>query len=174
MPIITPSPNVTFGAGNNAYGKPSLSYLALKDMLGDDLFKKALHTYMGNWHGKHPIPWDYFNSMSTGSGKNLNWFFNNWFYTSSYIDLALQSADVTSGGYKLTINNVGGFAVPFNVVVTYADGTTESTHQTPAVWEKDQKNIILTVKTKAAVKSITLDGGIFMDATPADNTWSAK
>jgi hypothetical protein len=174
MPIITPSPEVTFGAGNNAYGKPSLSYLALKDMLGDDLFKKALHNYMSNWHGKHPIPWDYFNSMSTGSGKNLNWFFNNWFYTPSYIDLALQSADQTSGGYKLSINNVGGFAVPFNVVVTYADGTTESIHQTPAVWEKDQKHISLTVKTKAAVKSITLDGGIFMDATPADNTWSAK
>src|SRR6185503_10823280 len=41
-PIITPSPEVTFGAGNNAYGKPSLSYLALKDLLGDKLFKKAL------------------------------------------------------------------------------------------------------------------------------------
>ncbi len=29
------------GYGNNSYGKASLSYLALKDMLGDDLFKKA-------------------------------------------------------------------------------------------------------------------------------------
>jgi hypothetical protein len=45
-PIITPSPDVTWGGGNNAYGKPSLSYLALKDMLGDKLFKKALHHYM--------------------------------------------------------------------------------------------------------------------------------
>ena len=75
QPIITPSPNVTFGGGNNAYGKPSLSYLALKDMLGDELFKKALHTYMTNWNSKHPIPWDYFNSMKSGSGKNLDWFF---------------------------------------------------------------------------------------------------
>ena len=59
-------------------------------MLGDELFKKALHTYMDNWHGKHPIPWDYFNSMNSGSGKNLNWFFNNWFFTNYYNDLALQ------------------------------------------------------------------------------------
>jgi aminopeptidase N len=56
-------------------------------MLGDDLFKKALHGYMDRWHGKHPIPWDYFNSMSNISGSNLNWFFNNWFFSNYYIDL---------------------------------------------------------------------------------------
>ena len=170
-PIITPSPDVTFGAGNNAYGKPSLSYLALKDLLGDKLFKKALHNYMDNWHGKHPIPWDYFNSMSTGSGKDLNWFFYNWFYTPSYIDLDLVKGDKTAKGYALFIKNIGGFAVPFDVVATYDDGTTETFHQTPAVWEHNQKDISIDIKTTKAAKSITLDGGIFMDANEKDNTW---
>ena len=174
MPIITPSPDVTFGGGNNAYGKPSLSYLALKDMLGDDLFKKALHTYMANWNGKHPIPWDYFNSMKKGSGKNLDWFFYNWFFTPYYIDLALEKAGKASGGYTLSIKNIGGFAVPFDVNVTYADGTTEAFHQTPVVWEKDQKNISVNIKTSKEVKSIALDGGIFMDANVKDNTWTAN
>ncbi|MDB5154156.1 MAG: family metallopeptidase, partial [Mucilaginibacter sp.] len=41
LPIITPSSEERAAYGNNAYGKPSLSYLALKDMLGDELFKKA-------------------------------------------------------------------------------------------------------------------------------------
>ncbi|HWD89531.1 MAG TPA: M1 family metallopeptidase [Mucilaginibacter sp.] len=173
-PIITPSPDVTFGAGNNAYGKPSLSYLALKDLLGDKLFKKALHNYMNNWHGKHPIPWDYFNSMSTGSGRDLNWFFYNWFFTPSYIDLDLVKAEKTTGGYTLSIKNIGGFAVPFDVVATYDDGTTESFHQTPSVWEHDQKDISVTIKTTKTAKSITLDGGIFMDANEKDNTWTAN
>jgi hypothetical protein len=170
-PIITPSPDVTFGAGNNAYGKPSLSYLAVKDLLGDKLFKKALHNYMDNWHGKHPIPWDYFNSMSTGSGKDLNWFFYNWFFTPSYIDLDLVKGDKIAKGYTLSIKNIGGFAVPFDVVATYDDGTTESFHQTPAVWEHNQKDITVDIKTTKTVKSITLDGGIFMDANEKDNTW---
>jgi hypothetical protein len=173
-PIITPSPEVTFGAGNNAYGKPSLSYLALKDMLGDELFKKALHTYMDNWNGKHPIPWDYFNSMKKGSGKNLDWFFYNWFFTKYYIDLDLEKAEKSNNGYTLSVKNIGGFAVPFDVIVTYADGTTESFHQTPIVWEKDQKNITVHVKTARPVKSITLDGGIFVDANDKDNTWTAQ
>jgi hypothetical protein len=173
VPIITPSPDVKFGAGNNFYGKPSLSYLALKDLLGDKLFKKALHTYMDNWNGKHPIPWDYFNSMKTGSGKNLDWFFYNWFFTPSYIDLALTGADKGGSGYTLAIKNIGGFAAPFDVNVNYTDGTIESFHQTPAVWEKDQKDISVKIKTTKEVKDITLEGGIFMDADMKNNTWVA-
>ncbi|MEO6630629.1 MAG: M1 family aminopeptidase, partial [Mucilaginibacter sp.] len=171
QPIITPSPDVTFGGGNNAYGKPSLSYLALKDMLGDDLFKKALHTYMNNWNSKHPIPWDYFNSMKRGSGKNLDWFFYNWFFTPYYIDLSLDNVEKTSGGYNLALKNIGGFAVPFDAVVTYADGSTETLHQTPIVWKKDQKNISVKIKTDKEIKSVTVDGGIFVDADMKNNTW---
>jgi hypothetical protein len=174
LPVIIPSSELRSGYGNNAYVKPSLSYLALKDMLGDALFKKALHTYMDNWNGKHPIPWDYFNSMNAGANKNLNWFFNNWFFTNNYIDLALLSVDKSYDGYKLSIKNVGGFVIPFDVVITHTDGTTESTHATPGVWEHDQKYITITVKAKKPVKSITLDGGIFMDADESNNTWVAK
>ena len=173
-PIITPSPDVTFGAGNNAYGKPALSYLALKDMLGDELFKKALHNYMHNWNGKHPIPWDYFYSMENGSGKNLDWFFYNWFFTPYYIDLGIEKVEKLSGGYTLSIKNIGGFAVPFDVIVTYTDGSTESFHKTPIVWEHDQKNISVEIKTGKDMKSVTIDGGIFVDADMKNNTWTAK
>ncbi len=169
LPIITPSSELREGYGNNSYGKPSLSYFALKDMLGDELFKKALHTYMDNWNGKHPIPWDYFNSMNTGSGKNLNWFFNNWFFTNYYIDLNLQKAVKADGAYRLAIQNIGGFAVPFDVNVTYTDGTSQSFHQTPVVWQYNQKEISVNIKTTKTIKSIVLDGGIFMDADESNN-----
>jgi hypothetical protein len=172
QPVITPSSELRGGYGNNSYGKPSLSYFALKDMLGDDLFKKALHGYMDRWHGKHPIPWDYFNSMSNISGKNLVWFFNNWFFTNYYIDLSLKSVTKTAGGYTAAIKNIGGFAVPFDVKVTYADGSTETMHQTPIVWEKNQKQIEVSLKTNKAIKAVTLDGGIFMDADESNNTWN--
>ncbi|HEX8022687.1 M1 family metallopeptidase [Mucilaginibacter sp.] len=172
QPVITPSSELRGGYGNNSYGKPSLSYFALKDMLGDVLFKKALHGYMDRWHGKHPIPWDYFNSMSNITGKNLDWFFNNWFFTNYYIDLSLKSVTKAAGGYTATIKNIGGFVVPFDVKVTYADGSAESIHQTPAVWEKNQKQIAVDLKTNKAIKSVTLDGGIFMDADESNNTWN--
>jgi len=176
LPVITPSNEQTAGYGNNAYGKPSLSYLALKDMLGDELFKQSLHGYMDRWHGKHPIPWDYFNSMSNLSGKNLTWFFNNWFFTNGYDDLAIASPVKGKDGYTITVKNVGGFAIPFDVVLTFADGTTKTIHQTPAIWEKNQKEATVTFKAVIgkSLKSVTLDNGIFMDATPKDNVWEVK
>ena len=109
LPIITPSSELRASYSINSYGKPSLSYLALKDLLGDDLFKKALHFYMDKWHGKHPIPWDYFNCMSNGSGRNLDWFFNNWFFSNNYIDLKLVNTMKVNNGYKIYVNNTGGF-----------------------------------------------------------------
>jgi hypothetical protein len=175
QPIISMSTQVSdAGYGNNSYGKASLSYLALKDMLGDVLFKKALHTYMENWHGKHPIPWDYFNSMNSGSGKNLNWFFNNWFFTNNYIDLSIENVNTKGAKSVIAIKNEGGFAIPFDVKVVYADDTKETLHKTPSVWETNQKLTNVILNTTKKVKSVTLDGGIFMDATPVNNTWSTK
>jgi hypothetical protein len=168
LPIITPSSELKSGYGNNAYGKPSLSYLALKDMLGDALFKKSLHEYMDRWHGKHPIPWDYFNSMSSASGQDLTWFFNNWFFTNGYIDLAVGPVSANS----VTVNNVGGFAAPFDMQLEYTDGTKETLHQTAAVWRSNQQQAVITVPK--AVKSVKLDGGIFMDANEKDNVASAR
>ncbi|WP_345990798.1 M1 family metallopeptidase [Chryseobacterium sp. Chry.R1] len=171
QPIITMSTQVSgAGYGNNSYVKASLSYLALKDYLGDDLFKKALHHYMNNWNGKHPIPWDYFNSMNTGSGKDLNWFWNNWFYTNNYIDLKITKGTQENGLLTINIDNVGGFAIPFDAVITYDGGGIESLHFTPSLWEKNQKQAVLTIPVKNKVKSIKLDGDIFMDYTPENNS----
>ena len=174
LPIITPGTELRDGAGNNEYGKPSLSYFALKDMLGDELFKKALHTYMDNWHGKHPIPWDYFDSMSAGSGRSLTWFFNNWFFTNNYSDLGLTNVEKGGDGYKVSIANIGGFAIPFDIIVTYADGSTETFHQTPAAWEQNQKAISVDIKSAKTIKSAKLDNGVFMDADESNNSWTAK
>ena len=67
------------GFGNSEYGKAALGYLAIKDLLGDAEFKRMLHEFMADWHGKHTLPWDMFNSFNNASGKDMNWFFKNWF-----------------------------------------------------------------------------------------------
>jgi hypothetical protein len=172
QPIISMSTQVSgSGYGNNSYGKASLSYLALKDLLGDSTFKKALHHYMDAWHGKHPIPWDYFNSMSAGAGENLNWFFQNWFFTNNYIDLKIDTVTREKDFYTVTVKNVGGFAIPFNVKIIYADGQNASLHESPVIWKNNQKKQLFKISSKKIIKSIELDGGIFMDYTPDDNAW---
>ncbi len=129
---------------------------------------------MERWHSRHPIPWDFFNSFNNVSGKDLNWFWHNWYFTNNYINLAIQSAEKTRKGYTVAVQNIGGYVNPFDVIVTYKDGTTETAHQTPAVWQANQKLATITVATdsKKEVKSIKIDGGIFVDADDKDNTWN--
>ena len=175
IPIITPG-NILSGQGlgDNEYGKPALAYLAIKDYLGDVQFKKCLHTFMDRWHGKHPLPWDMFFSFNDAAGKNLNWFWNNWFFSHNYLDLGINKVEATRGGYNVTIDNIGGFASPTNFLIQYEDSTTEKIHQTPAIWEKDQTQAVVKISTKKKIKSLTLDGGIYMDADTSNNVWLEK
>ena len=174
LPIITPSSELRAGYGNNSYGKASLSYLALQDLLGEAKFKECLHEYMARWHGKHPIPWDYFNSMSSAAGQDLNWFFNNWFFTNNYIDLALDPVTTTAQGPAVTVRNVGGFAVPVTLRLTYADGTTATVHQSPAVWRANERQATIALPGTKAIRTVELVSGIYMDADESNNRLTVK
>jgi hypothetical protein len=172
MPIILPTNTLSGpGLGNNEYGKPALAYLALKDMLGDDLFKKSLHGFMNRWMGKHPIPWDMFNSFNYFSGKDLNWFWGNWFFSFHHMDLNLKAVTPSAAGFAATIENIGGFVTPTNLVVEYADGSTETIHKTAAIWQANQKTTTVVVPTKKKVTYVFLDNEIFVDADETNNKW---
>lgn len=172
IPIITPGNTLSgAGLGDNEYGKPALAYLGLKDMLGDELFRKCLHGFMDRWHGKHPIPWDMFNSFTNLAGKDLSWYWQNWFFTTYYPDIAIKNLTPAKNGYTLTIQNIGGFAVPTNLLIEYTDGSKEKIHQTAAIWEQDQKQTTVTIITKKKIQYLKLDNGIYMDADGTNNSW---
>jgi aminopeptidase N len=172
LPIITPGDMLRgAGLGNNEYGKPALGYLAAKELLGDALFKKSLQAFIERWHGKHPIPWDFFNTMNDASGRDLNWFWSNWFFSHGYIDLAVAAPVKNATGYSVAVRNIGGMAAPFDVVVQYQDNTTSRTHYTPAVWEANQAETRVTVASAKPIVSIVLEGGIWVDADPSNNRW---
>jgi len=175
IPIITPV-NILSGQamGHNEYGKPALAYLGLKDMLGDDQFRKCLHGFMDRWHGKHPIPWDMFNSFSDINGKDLSWYWNNWFFTNNYMDVAAEKLEQAAPGYKLTVKNIGGFAIPLDIMIEYSDGSSETIHKTAAIWEKDQQSATISIPTAKKISYLKLDGGIFVDADTKNNSWGTS
>ena len=175
LPIITPADALaSFAYGDNAYGKAALGYLALKDMLGDNAFRAGLHEFMNRWHGKHPLPWDMFNTFNNVTGQNLNWFWDAWYFRNGYIDLGIASAQKAGNGYSVTIDNVGGMPSPVDIEAHFTDGTTQRFHQTAGIWAADRRRAVVTVPTGKTVQSLTLDGGIWMDANPANNSWTQR
>jgi hypothetical protein len=129
---------------------------------------------MDRWHGKHPIPWDFFYTFNDVTGKNLNWFWNSWFFSNNYIDLSIKSATNSGNDYSLTIENVGGMPAPVNVIANYTDGTKESFHETPMIWQNNLQQATVKISASKKVASLSLDGGIFMDADMSNNTWKGK
>jgi hypothetical protein len=175
LPIITPANVLTgIGNGNNEYGKAALGYLALKDLLGDDLFKKSLHGYMERWNGKHPMPWDFFYSFNNISGQNLNWFWKSWFFSNHYTDMELAHVKIEHKKIILTINNIGGMPMPFDIMAKFKSGEVKTIHHvTPKVWEKNPKQAIIEIKHIKVkdIEVIVIDGGIFMESDIQNNMW---
>jgi hypothetical protein len=177
MPIITPLDAMIsshIGYAFNPYGKAAMGYLALKDLMGDEAFAEALHEFMARWNGKHPSPWDMFFTFNDVYEEDLLWFFDAWFFSYSHVDLAVSEVQATDFGYSLTIDNVGGMPVPFDVIVTYADGSTETLHQNPGVWQADLSMAIGDLETSGEVSSIIINPGIYPDVSQENNVWEAS
>jgi len=175
IPIITPEDMLKRPAyGHNAYGKASLGYLAAKDLLGDALFRKSLHAFMDRWHGKHPIPWDFFNTMNGVSGRNLNWFWNDWYFSNGYIDIAVKGVVKTTGGYEVVLENIGGMPAPVDLRVTYGDGSADIVHETPTIWAANNERATVKVATRKTIETLTLGHGIWMDADTTNDEWRAR
>lgn len=157
----------------NSYPKPALGYLYVKDMLGNPLFTKALHYYITQWHGKHPMPFDFFNCMNTGSGLNLNWFWKNWFFDPGVPDQAISKVTHLINSYIVTITNIGTKFIPVDLTIFYTDGSTQLMHQSIACWKNGNKTIILKFTAAKPVKKLVLGTGYDPDVNKADNVWVA-
>ncbi|SFP97721.1 M1 family metallopeptidase [Hymenobacter arizonensis] len=158
----------------NSYPKPAMGYLYVKDLLGDELFTKALHTYIRNWNGKHPMPYDFFNSMNAGADRNLNWFWQRWFFDAGYPDLAIANVNKTGAGYDIVVQAKGSKPVPVDLTVTFADNSTQKIHRTIAVWETGATSVTVPVSTKQPVKLVMLGSTLVSDSYPQDNVWEGK
>jgi hypothetical protein len=159
------------GAGTftNSYPKPAMGYLFVKDYLGEALFTKALHHYIKNWNGKHPMPHDFFYSMNEGSGKNMDWFWKRWFYEEGVTDLGIAGATKVTSGYEIRIDNKSNKPLPIDLQLTYADGTQESIHRTIGVWESGASSVKIEVATTKVLKRILLGGPHTPDKNKSDN-----
>ena len=175
VPIVTLTPELK-GAGSftNSYPKPGLGYLFVKDYLGDELFLKALHHYITQWQGKHPMPFDFFYSMNEGSGKNLDWFWKRWFFDEGITDMAIKAVTKTAAGYSIQIENKSAKPLPVDLKLEYADGSSAEIHRTIGVWEKGDPLTIVELPTVKILKKVVLGSVHVPDKDKSDNTFRVK
>jgi Peptidase family M1 domain len=172
LPVITLSTEINRSYFTNSYPKPAMGYLFVKDMLGDEIFYKGLYYYIQQWHGKHPVPLDFFNCMNTGSGKNLNWFWKKWFMEDGVPNLAITKVNSTKP--SVIITSKGKKPVPVDLLIEFTDGSTQKIHRSIAIWEKGNTNITIPLPANKNIKKIILGSVHTPDNDKSDNVWDKK
>ncbi len=172
-PIVTLTPDLSgVGTFTNSYPKPAMGYLYIRDYLGEALFTKALHHYIKNWNGKHPMPQDFFNSMNAGAGKDMNWFWKRWFYEDGITDMGITAVAKASDGYVVTVQNKSIKPLPVDLTLTFTDGSTEELHRTIGVWESGVSELKLEIRTRKTLKRVLLGAAHTPDKNKNDNVFN--
>ncbi len=174
LPIITLSTETNLAYFTNSYPKPAMGYLFVKDILGDSLFTKALHYYIEQWHGKHPMPYDFFNCMNAGAGRNLNWFWKRWFFDNGVPDLAITSVNKKRKAYHVIVTSKGLKPVPVDLSITYADSSVSKIHRRADVWEKGNSTVDVIVPADKKIVRVTLGSTYVPDIDKSDNVYEVK
>ncbi len=84
--------------GSLAYVKPSIGLLTLRNkILGPEVFDSAFREYTRRWAFKHPQPADFFRTIEDVSGRDLDWFWRGWFFTTAALDQSVESVTQSTG-----------------------------------------------------------------------------
>ncbi len=157
---------------NASYNRPAMAYEFLKDLLGETLFKKALKEFIYRWHGKHPIPYDFFFTFDDVVGENLNWYWKPWFFESGYPDLAIKEVQTFKKGTSIIVQKIGNIPIPAKIVVTYADGKQDSLYQSAKIWENGKNEYLFYLESgKNSIKKILLGSSKIPDINFENNLW---
>jgi aminopeptidase N len=173
VPPMVRSRNLTTAYRNAAYQRPQNAYFTLLDLLGYDKFHTCMNGYMDRWKGKHPAPFDFFNSWNNLSGQNLDWFWQPWFFDWGYPDLAVMAPtqDESANSQTLIVSRIGNIPVPIHLEVEYTDGSKQTFHETAAIWKDKKGNYPIRLAQGKTAKTAKLGLKTIPDANPKDNEW---
>ncbi len=108
-----------------AYSMGAIFLNQLKYLIGEENFYKGMIRYYNTWRMRHPEPNDFVRVMEKTSGLQLHWYLRYWIGTTKKIDYGIDSVMEHESITSITLERVGEFPMPIDLVATYADGTQE-------------------------------------------------
>jgi len=160
--------------GLASYGKPATVFRALRAILGEETFDGAMRTYIRRWAFKHPHPLDLFWTFEDVTGRDLDWFFHPWLYTTRVMDQAIDGLSVDEGGRRVTVFLVdrGEIPMPVHLAVEVEGG--EPVRFTADVEEWEGRRMEVELRLPGPALRVVLDPEMmFPDVNRADNTREA-
>jgi hypothetical protein len=79
--------------GLNSYTRVGLTLSMLESYLGEETMARVMRTYQQRWRYRHPDTHDFIAVVNEVSGRDMNWFFQQFFYSSNLPDYAVTEID---------------------------------------------------------------------------------
>ena len=154
------------------YNKTAQVLVALRAVLGDSTFHRALIEYGSRWTGRHPDPADFFNTFDNVSGRDLGWFWVSWFYQAWPLDQAIASVVEDGDSMVITVEDRGLVPMPVNLSVTRADGTVLHISIPVEEWLTGRRTITGRVARSPEVIRVQIDAeNAFPDLNRGNQGW---
>jgi aminopeptidase N len=164
-------PNYT-AYGVATYYKMATNMVALRSVLGEEMFDRALREYGRRWEYKHPTPYDLFNTVENVTGQDLSWFWRTWFFETWKLDQAIDTVTTVGDSLEVVVSNRGRAPMPVHLVVTRTDGRTDSLKAPVSVWFDGTRRTTLRVAREPGVKRFEIDPeNDFPDLDRGNQVW---
>lgn len=111
--------------GTAAYNMGTVFLHQLKYIIGEEQFYNGMRRYYNAWKFRHPEPEDFIRIMEKVSGLQLAWYLNYWINTTKRIDYNVKTVVATGDETLVTLERIGEFPMPIDLMVTYKDGSKE-------------------------------------------------
>ena len=156
-----------------AYQKPALMLTVLRDaVLGKETFERALREYVRRWTFKHPQPADFFRTIENVSGRNLDWFWRAWVYTTARLDQAVDSVGTARDTTFVFLSNRGQMVLPVTLELRYADGSSERRELPIEMWNLGSRFTSRIRTGGKTIAGVVVDPqAMYPDVDRANNRW---
>jgi hypothetical protein len=178
------APLMTHGSGDEYpealyyvmyYNKTAQALAALRAVLGPDVWHRAFVEYGKRWIGRHPQPYDFFNTIGDVAGRDLSWFWMTWFYQTGPLDQAIDSVSTGSDSVTIIIVDRGLAPMPVWLAVTRANGVVQRLTVPVAVWLTGARRTTVRVARDPRVVRVEIDPeALLPDADRSNQVWTPE
>jgi hypothetical protein len=165
--------------GGAFYFKPAAGLIMLREViLGQERFDYALKTYIKRWAYKHPQPQDFFRTINSAAGENLDWFWKGWFLNDWLFDQSVDEVsyveDKPENGALISLSNHQKLVLPVLMTVVEEDGDQHEISLPVDIWARGN-NWTTLVETDSKIKKVVLDEDrMFPDLNRTNNVWEME
>ncbi len=182
----------------NAYMRPGLVLRTLENHLGEPAMARILRAFHQRWRFRHPTTRDFIQVVNEVSGRDMQWFFDQFVFSSSLLDYRVAAVTSRELGVErgvfdgpkgritidekpkpsqklyeseVKIRREGEAVFPVSIRIRFKDG-----HVVAREWDGRYRWTKYTFERPAEVESVVIDPDrkILLDANFADNSYTAR